>query len=81
MAKELGHDPETISRILKKHGIAVDRCAAQKRLDVERVILMYAQMHTTREIAQQFGVSSKAILKCLRKHGVKIRSRWDYVEK
>lgn len=39
------------------------------------------EMRTTKEIARQFGVSPKAILKCLRDNGVKIRSRWDYAKK
>lgn len=81
LAREYDCDPDTISRILKEHDIEVSNCVAQKKLDIAKVISMYAEMRTTKEIARQFGVSPKAILKCLRDNGVKIRSRWDYARK
>ncbi len=81
LAREYDCGRDTISRILKEHDIEVSNCKAQKKLDSEKVISMYAEMRTTKEIARQFGVSPKAILKCLRDNGVKIRSRWDYAKK
>lgn len=35
-------------------------------------------MHTTKEIAKEFGVSPTTIVNYLRKHDIKTRSRWDY---
>lgn len=81
LAREYDCDHDTISRILKEHDIEVSNCKAQKKLDSEKVISMYAEMRTTTEIAKQFGVSPKAVIKCLRDNGVKVRSRWDYAKK
>lgn len=78
LAEEFGCDRGTISRILREHNIDVNNRKAQNKLDSEKVIGMYTQMYTTKEIAKQFEVSPKAILKCLRDNGVKIRNRWDY---
>ena len=54
---------------------------ARDKLDAAEVIMMYAEMHTTKEIAQRFGVCSKVVIKCLRENGIKIRNRWDYAKK
>lgn len=81
IAKEIGADHATISRILKEHGIAVNKRRAQAKVEATKVARMYEEMHTTKEIAQHFGVSPKAILACLREQGVKIRNRWDYAER
>ncbi len=75
LAEEFGCHRQTISDVLKRNNIKINNCVAQKKLDAEKVISMYAEMRTTKEIANQFGVSPKAILKCLRDNGVGIRSR------
>ena len=48
------------------------------KLDPSDIISMYAQMHTTEEIAKKYTVNPQAIIKCLRAHNIGIRSRWDY---
>lgn len=78
LAKQFGCHRHTISSILKKHGVKVDKCKVQKKLDVDKVIAMYIELHTSEEIAKCFGVSPQSILVCLKAHGVKIRGRWDY---
>ncbi len=78
IAKKSGLSHKTISKMLKEHGITVNRRRAQAKLDAQKVAQMYEDMHTTKEIAQHFGVSPKAILTCLQEQRIKIRSRWDY---
>lgn len=78
LAKQFGCSKTTISKILKKQGVNVTKSKAQAKLDAKVVIAMYAEMHTTEEIAERFKVNPQTILRCLRNHGVKIRSRWDY---
>ena len=50
----------------------------QNQLNTDDVISMYAQMHKSSEIAKKYGVEVSVIINCLRKHGVNIRTRWDY---
>lgn len=82
LAEEFGCHRRTISSILEQHGIKPDKCRAQKKLNITEVIAMYEKEQQTLEhVAQCFGVSSHTISTCLRNNGVKIRSRWDYLEK
>ena len=48
------------------------------KLDVDKVIKMYEEYHTTGEIAKLYGIHPNCIIRCLREHGIAIRSRWDY---
>ena len=56
----------------------VTRSKVQAKLNADEVIAMYKNEITAEKIARQFGVNPQTILNCLRSHGVKIRSRWDY---
>ena len=75
LAEEFHCSSSTVSRILKQNGMEPEKCKAQKKLDVAKVISMYADMHTAKEIAQEYGVSANVIIRCLRNCGVKIRPR------
>ena len=68
----------TIANMLRRQGVNVTRSKVQARLDADEVIAMYKNEITAEKIAKQFGVNPQTILNCLRSHGVKIRSRWDY---
>ncbi len=81
LAKKFGCHKVTISRALKAAGIQPDNRIAQKKLNANEVISMYAEFHTTAEIAERYGVNPNAIIKCLRDNNVPIRSRWDYPRK
>lgn len=70
--------PPHYNKQVIEHQTPKSKFRAQDKLDAAEVILMYAEMHTAKEIAQRFGVCSKAVIKCLRENGIKIRSRWDY---
>ena len=78
LAKQFSCHRSTVSGVLKKHGVVVSNDTAQKKLDPDVVVALYNNMHTTQQIAEKYEVNPNAVLHCLRKNGVKIRSRWDY---
>ena len=75
LTEEFGCHRQTISSILKQHGVKTDNRIAQKKLNADEIIAMYADMYSSTEIGEKFGVHPQAVLRCLRNHGVKIRSR------
>lgn len=75
LAEEFDCHRQTISDILKRHSIKVDKRKAQKKLDADEVVAMYMDGHSSTEIGEKFGVHPQAVLRCLRNHGVEIRSR------
>ena len=97
LSEKYGCHRITVGRILRRNGVEIrpphydkqvvehqtptSKFRARDKLDAAEVILMYAEMHTTKEIAQRFGVCSKVVIKCLRENGIKIRNRWDYAKK
>ena len=78
LAEEYGCHRRTIVEALKKQGIVPNKAKSQKKLNVETVVKMYSEFHSAEEIGKLFGVGRDVIVKCLRKNGVAIRSRWDY---
>lgn len=81
LAEQYGCHRQTISSMLKKHGINVTKCKAKEKLNPEDVVFMYENMHTSEEIAKKYKVTPQVIITCLRSHGIKIRDRWDYEKK
>jgi DNA-binding CsgD family transcriptional regulator len=78
LARQFGCHRLTVSNVLKRRGVNVTKCTAQRQLDAEDVIAMYGDMCTSAEIAEKYGVGPNVILRCLRKRGVRIRGRWEY---
>jgi len=78
LALQFGCHRSTVSNILKRYGIAVSKCKAQKKLNAADVAAMYENMHTSAEIAERYKVNPQAIIHCLRNQGIKTRGRWDY---
>lgn len=82
LAEQFGCSKGTINKLLREHGVTVTKAKAQAKLDEKVVVAMYEEeRHTIDEIAKCFGVSPYPIKSCLLRNGVKIRSRWDYVNK
>lgn len=81
LSKEFGCCSTTISKLLKEHGIEVTGAKQQARLPDDQVISMYEQMYTSVEIGEHFGVSHQAVIACLKRNGVPLRTRWDYFKK
>lgn len=78
LAETFGCHRQTITSILKRYGVKVDKCTVRKRLNTDEIIALYAGMHTSTEIAKHYKVHPQVIIRCLKANGVKIRSRWDY---
>lgn len=78
IAKQYGCCKNTISDLLKQHGVYVTNRKVQSKLPTDKVIKMYENMSTVEKIAECFDVSACSIRKCLVEHGIKLRSRWDY---
>lgn len=83
--KELGEmfncSKTTIGKILREHGVDVSKGKARRKLDDDKVISMYKEMHNIEEIASYFDVSTYSVGQCLDEHNVPRRSRWDYPQK
>lgn len=81
IAEEYGCCKTTISKLLKEHGVNVTGAKQQARLQDDQVVSMYEQMYTSVEIGERFGVSHQAVIACLKRNGVPLRTRWDYCRK
>lgn len=75
LAKEIGCHKETVSNVLKKHGVLVTN---RLQLDINRLIEQYAAGKTLEQIALSMEISSATVRDRLTKAGVKMRNRWDY---
>lgn len=78
LAKKYGCCRQAISNALISVGITPSKSKAQAKMNADIVIKMYKGYKTTAEIAKRFGVHPNAVLRCLRKNNIPIRSRWDY---
>ena len=78
LAAQFGCDRTTVSNTLKRQGVTVTNAKAQNKLDIADVISMYGCFNTSQDIAEKYGVSPLAVVRCLRSQGVAIRGRWDY---
>lgn len=79
IAKQYNCCKQTISTLLKKHGVEVSNRKAQKKLPADEIVSMYeSERKTIHKIADIFQVSDFSIRRCLLNHGVKMRNRWDY---
>lgn len=81
LAQRFNCSKNTISKILKEHGVKVSNRKAQKGLNADKVISMYEKMYNIEEIAKYFNVSTYAINQCLTEHNIPRRNRWDYPRK
>lgn len=81
LARQFACSKNTINKLLRDHGVEVIKAKAQAKLDAKAVVAMYAEMHTAEEIAKRFDAHRQVVIRCLKANGVKIRNRWDYVEK
>ena len=75
LAKQFQCNKGTINKLLRQHGVRITKAKAQAKLNVDKVLSMYENMHTIEDIAKYFNVSSYTINRCLKAHGVKIRGR------
>lgn len=79
---ECGCSKTTIIKLLKQQGVTLRKSGrVRAKVDSEKVIKMYKETHTIKEIAKSLNVDSQVISRCLRENGIRLRSRWDYPEK
>ncbi len=72
----------TIIKLLKQQGVAIRKGGrGRAKIDDGKVIRMYKEMHTIKEIAKSLSVDTQVISRCLKENGIKLRNRWDYPEK
>lgn len=70
LAETYGCHKCTIRNILKRNGIAVNHSVADKKLLVEKMILLRNQGYAMKEIAKMVGLNYDTVLRYFREHGV-----------
>ena len=79
---ECGCSKTTIIKLLKQQGVTLRKSGrARAKVDGKKVIKMYKEMHTIKEIAKSLNVDTQVISRCLKENEIKLRNRWDYPEK
>ena len=68
----------TVSAVLKRNGVTVTLVKSEKIFDPAEAAALYEAGMKSKEIGKRFGVSEQTIRDCLKKQGIKMRTRWDY---
>ena len=79
--KEFGCHRRTISDTLKRNGVEVSHQATAKPELVKRIIELYAEMKTPKEVGAIVGVGGDTVRKVLKENGIYIRKSWEYPKK
>ncbi len=78
LAEKYGCHRVTVSNILKRNGVAVSVEKSIKLFNPIEAADLYLAGMKSKDIGIRLGVSEQTIRKCLKKQGIKIRTRWDY---
>lgn len=78
LAREFGCHRRTISDALKRNGVEVSHRASTKPELVKRIIELYADYKTPKEIGAIVGVGSDTVRNVLKDNGIYIRKSWEY---
>lgn len=81
LAREFGCHRRTISDALKRNGVEVSHRASKKPDLVKRIIELYAEYKTPKEVGALVGVGSDTVRKVLKENGIYIRKSWEYPKK
>ncbi|MDI9243107.1 hypothetical protein QJ036_11595 [Ruminococcus sp. YH-rum2234] len=81
LAKEFGCHRRTISDTLKRNGVEVSHQATTKPELVKKIIELYAEMKTPKEVGAIVGIGGDTIRKVLKENGIYIRKSWEYPKK
>ena len=71
----------TISAVLKRNGIEVTHQASKKPELTKRIIELYAEYKTPKEIGAIVGIGCDTVRKVLKENGIYIRKSWEYPSK
>ena len=81
LAADFGCHRRTISDTLKRNGIEVSHLASKKPELVKKIIELYAEMKTPKEVGAIVGVNSDTVRKVLKENGIYISKSWEYPKK
>lgn len=81
LAKEFNCHRSTITAALRRNGIEVSHKAATKPELVKRVIELYAEMKTPKEVGAIVGITGDTVRTILKESGIYIRRSWEYPKK
>lgn len=78
LAKEFNCHRSTITAALRRNGIEVSHKATTKPELVKRVIELYAEMKTPKEVGAIVGITGDTVRRILKENGIHIRRSWEY---
>ena len=81
LAKDFDCHRSTISAVLKRNGVEVSHKASAKPELVKRVIELYAEMKTPKEVGAIVGLDCGTVRQVLKDNGIYIRKSWEYPKK
>ena len=81
LAKEFNCHRGTITAALRRNGIEVSHKATTKPELVKRVIELYAEMKTPKEVSSIVGINEGTVRSILHDNNVYIRKSWEYPKK
>lgn len=81
LAEEFGCHRSTISAVLKRNGIEVSHRASTKPELVKKIIGLYAEYKTPKEIGKIVDLDCGTVRQVLKENGIYIRKAWEYPKK
>ena len=81
LARDFDCHRSTISAVLKRNGVEVTHQASKKPELVKRVIELYAEMRTPKEVGAIVGLDCGTVRQVLKDNGIYIRKAWEYPRK
>lgn len=81
LAKDFECHRSTISAVLKRNGVEVTHLASKKPELVKKVIELYAEMKTPKEVGAIVGLDCATVRQLLKDNGIYIRKAWEYPRK
>ncbi len=81
LAADFGCHRRTISDTLKRNDVEVSHQATKKPELVKKIIELYAEMKTPKEVGAIVGVNGDTVRKVLKENGIYIRKSWEYPKK
>lgn len=81
LAEEFGCHRRTISDALKRNGVEVSHKASAKPELVKKIIELYAEYKTPKEIGEIVSLDCGTVRKVLKENGIYIRKSWEYPKK
>lgn len=81
LAKDFDCHRSTISAVLKRNGVEVTHLASKKPELVKKVIDLYAEMKTPKEVGAIAGINEGTVRQIFKDNNIHIRKSWEYPRK